>query len=98
MPHWTAGNRFVTAAASRCAVLWRMSGSASGLSDVTMRTDALRVSGYVRSTRRSSTTAASAAFASLGEIAAAMSDTGVPADTARLDPSGSVTVTWLIER
>ena len=28
----------MTAAASRCAVLWRMSGSASGLRSVTMRT------------------------------------------------------------
>ena len=31
-----------------------------------------------------------------GEISAATSRTGVPAGTVRLDPSGSVTVTWLI--
>src|SRR5688572_21739651 len=96
MPHWAPGNRLVTAAASRCAALWRNSGNASGLSGVTMRTDASCASGYVKSTSCSSTTAASAAFASLGEIAAAMSRTGVPGDTLRLDPSGSVTVMGLM--
>jgi hypothetical protein len=61
MPHWTAGKSVVTAAAIRCAVLWRASISASGLLSVTMRTFASAVSGKVRSTSRSSTTAASAA-------------------------------------
>ena len=45
MPHWRPGNRFVTAAASRCAVLCRYSGSASGLLSVTMRTEASASSG-----------------------------------------------------
>ena len=70
---------------------------ASGLSGVTIRTAASDVSGASRSTSRSDTIAARAAFASRGEIAAAMSRTGVPAGTRRLDPSGSVTVTSLME-
>src|SRR5687768_17179977 len=98
MPHCAPGKRFVTAAASRCAVLCRNNGSASALSGVTMRTEAGALSGYVRSTRRSSTTAATAALASRGEIAAATSRTGVPGGTLRLDPSGSVTVISLIEK
>src|SRR5687768_12043391 len=97
MPHCAPGKRFVTAAASRCAVLCRNNGSASALSGVTMRTDAGALRGYVRSTRRSSTTAATAALASRGEIAAATSRTGVPGGTLRLDPSGSVTVISVIE-
>ena len=36
-------------------------------------------------------------LASRGEIASATSRTIVPAGTARLDPSGSVTFTWLME-
>src|SRR5690242_10435096 len=39
---------------------------------------------------------ASAALASRGEMASATSRTRVPAGTARLDPSGSVTFTWLM--
>ena len=39
---------------------------------------------------------ASAAFARRGEIAAAMSAGVLPAGTRRLDPSGSVTVIWLM--
>ena len=81
MPHCAPGKRFVTAAAIRCAVLWRRSGSASGLLSVTMRTVASFSSGYDRSTSVPSTTAAYAAFASPGEIPAATSRTGVPADT-----------------
>src|SRR5687768_12104457 len=90
MPHWALGNRFVTAAASRWAVLCRNRSSASGLLLVMMRTLASDVSGYDRSTIRSSTTAASAALASPGEIAAATSRTGDPAGRALVDPSGSV--------
>jgi hypothetical protein len=97
MPHCAPGKRLVTAAAIRCAVLCRTSGSASGLLLVTMRTVASCWSGYERSTIWSFTTAASAPSSRRGEIAAAMSRTGVPADTARLDPSGSVMVTWLMK-
>src|ERR1044071_660509 len=97
MPHCALGKRLVTAAAIRWAVLWRASISASALLSVTMRTFASAVSGYVRSTRVSSTTAAKAACARRGEIASATARTGAPADTALLDPSGSVTVTWLME-
>src|ERR671911_679455 len=61
-----------------------------------MRTRASAVSGYVRSTRRSLTYAASAAEARRGEIAMATSRTAVPAGTLRPEPSGSVTVTWLM--
>src|SRR5688572_26210157 len=61
-----------------------------------MRTEASAVSGDVRSTSLPSTTAARAAWARRGEIATAMSRTGAPADTALLDPSGRVTVTWLM--
>src|SRR5918995_7475657 len=61
-----------------------------------MRTRASAVSGYVRSTRRSLTDAASAAEARRGEIAMATSRTAVPAGTLRPAPSGSVTVTWLM--
>src|SRR6185369_6997846 len=59
-------------------------------------TDASAFSGYDRSTRRLSTLPASAALASPGEIDVARSATVVPAGTLRLDPSGSVIVTWLI--
>src|SRR5688572_16265873 len=59
-------------------------------------TDASALSGYDRSTRRPSTLPASAALASPGEIDVARSATVVPAGTLRLDPSGSVIVTWLI--
>ena len=45
MPHCTPGNRFVTAAASRCAVLCRYTVSASGLVSVTIRTEASCVKG-----------------------------------------------------
>ncbi len=96
MPHWAPGKRAVTAAAMRCAVLCRKSGNASGLSCVTMRTRASWVNGVVRSTRRSSTNAASAAFASRGEISAATSPGVAPEDTRRLEPSGSVTEMSLI--
>src|SRR4029079_13148864 len=59
-------------------------------------TDASAFSGYDRSTRRLSTLPASAALARPGEIDEARSATVVPAGTLRLDPSGSVIVTWLI--
>ena len=67
-----------------------------GSPDVTMRTRASWVNGVVRSTRRSSTNAASAAFASRGEISAATSPGVAPEDTRRLEPSGSVTEMSLI--
>src|SRR5688500_2584688 len=60
-----------------------------------MRTDASASSGYVRSTSRPSTTPASAAFASRGEIPAATSRTDVPAGTLRLEPSGNVMLTLI---
>src|SRR5215470_5273299 len=63
MPHCAPGNRFVTAAAIRCAVLWRSSGSASGLLSVTMRTAESCSSGYERSTSLPLTIAAYAAVA-----------------------------------
>jgi len=90
------GNKAVTAAAIRCAVLCRYRCSASALFSVTMRTCASSVSGCDRSTRRSFTTAASAASASRGEIVAATADTAIPDATACWEPSGSVIVTWLI--
>src|SRR5437667_8990547 len=62
-----------------------------------MRIAASRSRGYVRSTSLPSTTPASAALASPGEIAAAMSRTGVPDGTVRFEPSGSVTVISLID-
>src|SRR5581483_3705142 len=60
-------------------------------------TEASSVSGYVRSTSRPLTTAASAALARPGEIWAARSPTDRPAGTVRLEPSGSVTVIWGID-
>ena len=63
---------------------------------VTNRTAASASSGKVRSTIRSSTTAASACFARRGDSSFARSATGAPAGTARVEPSGSVTVTWLM--
>src|SRR5688572_28819773 len=97
MPHWTPANRFVTAAASRCAVLWRYSASASGLSEVMILTDASRSSGKDRSTSLPSTDPASAAFSRRGEMLAARSATRVPAGTARLEPSGNVMLMSLME-
>ena len=93
MPHCASGNSEVTAAASRCAVLWRYSASAPGVLGVTTVSAASLSSGYDRSTMRSSTYAASASRASRGEIPAATSRTGVPAGTRRVDPSGVLTVT-----
>src|SRR6185503_14925711 len=61
-----------------------------------MRTRASAVSGYDRSTIRSSTNAASAARARPAEIDPAMSAGVVPAGTTRLEPSGSVTVMSLM--
>src|SRR5262245_25345506 len=61
-----------------------------------MRMVASRSRPNPRSTSLPSTTPASAALASPGEICPATSRTGVPAATLRLDPSGSVTVIWLI--
>jgi hypothetical protein len=58
-----------------------------------MRTAESCSSGYERSTSLPLTIAAYAAFARPGEISAATSRTGVPDETLRLDPSGSVTVT-----
>ena len=45
MPHCASGNRAVTAAASRCAVLWRYSSSAPGVFGVTTVSDASLSSG-----------------------------------------------------
>src|SRR5580765_3537683 len=56
-----------------------------------MRTLAFSRSGNVTSTSLPLTTAATAAFASRGEICAATSPGVDPADTRRLEPSGSVT-------
>src|SRR4029453_5842814 len=61
-----------------------------------MRTAASVSSGNDRSTSLPLTTAAYAAFARPAEISAATSRTGVPDETLRVDPSGSVTVSWLI--
>ena len=61
-----------------------------------MRTRASAVSGYDRSTIRSSTNAASAARARPAEIDPAMSAGVVLAGTTRLEPSGSVTVMSLM--
>src|SRR6266550_6862528 len=97
MPHWTSGKRLVTAAANRCAVLWRYSASASGFFSVTILTEASRLSGNVRSTSLPSTRPASAALARRGDIDSATSRTSVPAGTWRGDPSGNVTVTWFID-
>ena len=72
--------------------------SASGLSEVINRTFASLSRRNARSTRRSSTAAASAALARRGEIAVARSRTDVPAATERVDPSGRVMVTSLIAR
>src|SRR5436190_19184269 len=91
MPHCAPGKRFVTAAAIKCAVLWRKSGNASALSGVTTRTEASPVNGNVRSTSLPFTTAATAALARRGEICAAMSAGVDPAAIRRLEPSGSVT-------
>ena len=63
---------------------------ASGLSAVTMRTEASASRGCERSTSRPSTTAASADFARRGEMAAATSATRDPCSSSRTDPSGSV--------
>jgi type III secretory pathway lipoprotein EscJ len=98
IPHCTSGNKFVTAAASKCAALCRQSARASGLSGVTMRTAASFSRENVRSTRRSSTTPASATLARRGEIPAATSRTSAPAGIVRRDPSGSVIVTSGIGR
>jgi hypothetical protein len=57
-----------------------------------MRTVASLCKGYDRSTICPFTTPASAALASLGEIADASAPTVDPGGTARLDPSGNVTV------
>src|SRR4029453_5532902 len=97
-PHCAPGKSWVTAAAIRWAVLCRCSSRASGLLDVTILTRASRWRGNVRSTRRSSTIAASAALARPGEMSAATSAGVEPADTRRLSPSGSVTEISFINR
>ena len=90
----TPGKRLVTAAASRCAVLWRYSASASGLSSVTMRTEASAVERKRQIDQRAVDHRRPAPPSPGAERSpAATSRTGVPARHARLDPSGSVTVT-----
>ena len=59
---------------------------------MTNRTAASFSSGYDRSTIRPSTIAARARLARRDESSDATVDTGVPADAARVDPSGRATL------
>src|SRR5438034_328876 len=90
--NFAPGQRSRTAWAITCAVEWRRTARPSSVSAVMMATVAPSGSGRLRSCGRSSTIAATAAFASPRPIDAAKSAAVLPPGSVRAEPSGRVTV------
>src|SRR4051794_2365054 len=88
------GNSRVTASARTCAVEWRNTSRPSTVFGVTSCNSVSCASGRDRSIHSPSALAASAALARPSPIDAATSPAVVPDGYSRLEPSGSVTVTW----
>ena len=88
--------QFQHGSASRCAVEWRYTSSASGFFEVRICSDASPSSGRVRSNKSPLTRATTASSASRGLMDFAMSRGVVPAATCCVDPSGRVTVMLLM--